>query len=259
MKLGKINRRKFILAALLATPVALAGDATLIEPTWLKIQRLQIGDGKTGVRFAHFSDIHYKGNHAYLQTVVATINSLQPDFVCFTGDLIEQAAYLPPTLEILSGLRAPLFGVPGNHDYWSRANFAPIEKCFAATGGAWLLNAQRKIAGGKINLIGSAGLTVAGIPNPSPDAKNILLVHYPAWAKKLGNQKYDLILAGHSHGGQVRIPFFGAPIVPFSVDEYDLGLFAPPAGPLYVNPGIGYIFQYNFRFNCRPEITLFEV
>jgi predicted MPP superfamily phosphohydrolase len=172
--------------------------------------------------------------------------------------------YLPlvfEALEILAGLRSPLFGVPGNHDYWSRTSFAPIKQCFAATGGAWLMDQhQTTIAGGKINLIGAGGLFIKNVPQPVTNgAKNILLMHYPAWAKRLGDRRYDLMLAGHSHGGQVRIPFYGTPVVPFSVDEYDLGLFQTPAGPLYVNPGIGYIFKYNIRFNCRPEITVFEV
>ncbi len=259
MKSGKINRRKFILTGLLATPFALAGDAKFVEPTWLKIRRVRIGDGKIDCRFVQFSDLHHKGDRAYLQTVVDKINSLTPELVCFTGDLIENGKFLPETLEILSGIKSPMFGVPGNHDYWSHAPFAQIRKCFTATGGDWLMNEQLKIAGGKINLIGAACNNPLFIPPPASGTKNILLMHYPAWAKKLGDRKYDLILAGHSHGGQVRIPFYGAPIVPFSVDEYDLGLFQSPAGPLYVNPGIGYIFNYNFRFNCRPEITLFEI
>ena len=75
--------------------------------------------------------------------------------------------------------------------------------------------------------------------------KNILLIHYPVWAKKLGGGQFDLMLAGHSHGGQVRIPFYGAIFLPFGVDEYDLGLFQTNAGPLYVNAGIGYIYNYN--------------
>ena len=66
------------------------------------------------------------------------------------------------------------------------------------------------------------------------------------------------MLAGHSHGGQVRIPFYGSIIVPFFVDEYDLGLFQTNAGPLYVNPGIGWVYL-NVRFNCRPEITVIEI
>ena len=153
-----------------------------------------------------------------------------------------------------------MFGVPGNHDYWSKASFEPIHKCFNATGGAWLLDEQRVIAGGKINLIGiTCSHNNQALLPLNPAVKNILLMHYPAWAKKLGAQKFDLILAGHSHGGQVRIPFYGAVVIPFAVDEYDLGLFQTPAGPLYVNSGIGYIYNYNFRFNCRPEITVIEI
>ena len=88
--------------------------------------------------------------------------------------------------------------------------------------------------------------------------KNIFLMHYPAWAKRVTPHKYDLMLAGHSHGGQVRLPFYGAVHIPFGVDEYDLGLFQTSSGPLYVNPGIGW-YPVPIRFNCRPEITVFEI
>jgi uncharacterized protein len=260
MNLGKINRRKFLLTALLATPVLVAGDGRFVEPTWLETRRVRLNGGEAGVRFAHFSDVHHKGDRAYLQTVVDKINSLSPDFSCFTGDLMEEKKFLPETLEILSGLKAPLFGVPGNHDYWSRAPFAVISQCFAATGGAWLLDRHQVTAGGKINVIGAAGIFPFTVPWPRvTGAKNILLMHYPAWANYLGDRKFDLILAGHSHGGQVRVPFYGPLILPTHVEGYDRGLFHSAAGPLYVNVGIGYIGPYDFRFNCRPEITLFEV
>ena len=264
MKWRKISRRKFLATALLASPVLLAGDARFIEPTWLETRHVRLNGGRSGVpsgvRFAQFSDVHHKGDHAYLQSVVRKINSLKPDFTCFTGDLIEDKKFLPEALEILAGIQSPLFGVPGNHDYWSWASFTPIKKCFATTGGAWLMDQQQTVAGGKINLIGSAGLFPFSVPPPGdPGAMNILLIHYPAWTKQLNGHKYDLILAGHSHGGQVRIPFYGAPFLPYFVDEYDRGMFQTPAGKLYVNSGIGYIGNFSLRFNCRPEITLFEV
>lgn len=261
MHFKKINRRKFLLTTLLATPVVLAaGDARFVEPTRLETRHVRLDDQRIGVRFAQFCDLHHKGDRQYLQTVVNTINALNPDFTCFTGDLVEDRRFLPETLDILSTIKSPVFGVPGNHEYLSGVSFAPIFKCFAATGGAWLMDQQQKAANGRINLIGSAGLNRDWIPTPRDHgAKNILLVHYPAWAKKLGNRKFDLILAGHSHGGQVRIPFLGAPIVPPGVDGYDLGLFQSPAGPLYVNAGIGYIGRFHIRFNCRPEVTLFEI
>ncbi|HEY5297575.1 MAG TPA: metallophosphoesterase [Verrucomicrobiae bacterium] len=256
----KISRRKFIATTLLATPFALTADARWLEPTWVKVRQVPLDGDKTGCRLVHFSDLHHKGDCEYLQSVVRRINSLTPDFVCFTGDIMEDGKFLPEALEILSGINAPMFGVPGNHDYWSQVSFAPIQKCFAVTGGAWLLNEQREIAGGKINLAGiTYGHSLQLLPASKTAAKNILLMHYPAWVKNLGGGKFDLMLAGHSHGGQVRIPFYGAVCLPFDVDEYDLGLFHTPAGPLYVNPGIGYLQNFEVRFNCRPEITVFEV
>jgi hypothetical protein len=254
-----LSRRRFIATALLAAPCAVLGEANFVEPTWLKVRHLRIGTEPPVARFVHFTDLHHKGDRDYLQAVVNQINALAPDFVCFTGDLIENGKYLPEALEFLAQIKAPLYGVPGNHDYWSKMPFAPIAKCFADTGGAWLMNASRDLAGGKINLIGITCLYQAQpVPPSRPQAKNILLMHYPAWAKKLGGQKFDLMLAGHSHGGQVRIPFYGALITPFGVDGYDLGFYQTPAGPLYVNPGIGW-YYVNARFNCRPEITVIEI
>ena len=240
-------------------PCAVVGDAGWIEPQWIKIRRLRLTDSQPAHRFVHFSDLHHKGDRAHSQSVVDLINSLKPDFVCFTGDIMEEAKFLPEALEILSGVQAPMYGVPGNHDYWSRAPFDGMIKCFAATGGAWLVNEQSVIADGAINLIGLAKFgRHSSPPSVRPGMKNILLMHYPAWVKQLDDGPFDLILAGHSHGGQVRIPFYGPIIVPFGVDEYDLGLFETAVGPLYVNPGIGW-FPVPVRFNCRPEITVFEI
>src|SRR5262249_14639061 len=152
-----------------------------------------------------------------------------------------------------SGIKSPIYGVPGNHDYWSRAPFEEISKCFAGTGGAWVIDEQRTIADGEINLIGIAHLDQRRLAAlHKTESKNILLMHYPAWVKQLGGMKFDLMLAGHSHGGQVRIPFFGPVAVPFSVDQYDLGLFQTKSGPLYVTSGIGW-YPIPIRFNCRPE------
>jgi hypothetical protein len=259
MKPRKFSRRAFLAAGLLAAPCVVVADAAWLEPQWVKIRRLRLAREKPAHRFVHFTDLHHKGDCAHTQSVVNKINSLTPEFVCFTGDIMEEVKFLSEALEILSGIKAPMYGIPGNHDYWSRAPFGEISKCFAATGGAWLVNQQRVIAGGTINLIGLALFSRhSQPPSVKPGMKNILLMHYPAWVKQLGGKPFDLILAGHSHGGQVRIPFYGPLIVPHMVDEYDLGLFQTAAGPLYVNPGIGW-YPIPVRFNCRPEITVIEI
>ena len=259
MIFNKVTRRRFLLASLLSAPFAAAADAKWLEPDWVKTRWIRLSKSKPTHRLVHFTDVHHKGDRAYLLSVVRRINALSPDLVCFTGDLIEQGKHLPEALEIFGGIRSPMYGVPGNHDYWSKVPFEGIAKCFAATGGAWLLDEQRVTPDGKFSILGAAWLSPKRPPlRPSSATRNIFLMHYPAWIKKLGTKKFDLVLAGHSHGGQVRIPFYGPVFVPFGVDEYDMGLFHTPCGPLYVNPGIGW-FPWPIRFNCRPEITVFDV
>ncbi len=131
----KITRRRFLLGAVLATPLLAVADAKWLEPTWVHVRKLRLRPGHPVHRFVHFTDVHHKGDRAYLLSVVRKINALSPEFVCFTGDLVEETKYLPEALEILGGIKSPLYGVPGNHDYWCKANFEVIRKAFAATGG----------------------------------------------------------------------------------------------------------------------------
>jgi predicted MPP superfamily phosphohydrolase len=253
-----ITRRRFLFLAALATPGLICADANWIEPQWVKERRIKLTRGKPSHRIIHITDIHHKGDRAYLESVVRRVNALSPDAVCFTGDLIETKEFVPEALRILEGIKSPLYGVPGNHDYWSRAVFADFEKAFARTGGAWLMDTQVMTANGKIQIAGATCLRGAPAAlTPRAGAKNIYLLHYPLLAERVVN-KFDLMLAGHSHGGQVRIPFYGALMVPYWVGRYEVGLFHLPAGPLYVNPGLGWVGT-PVRFNCRPEITIFEI
>jgi uncharacterized protein len=259
MKFDKIDRRRFIVYSLLAMPMLAYADAKWVEPDWLRVRKFRLSAGKPTSRIVHFTDLHHKGNKVVLDSLVRKINALSPEMVCFTGDLVEDSHFLTEALEGLAKIKSPIYGVPGNHDYWSGADFGKIENSFAATGGAWLLNRQMTAANGKICLSGATCLR--GLPPKFPpvsSGKSILLMHYPIFADELHGQNYDLILAGHSHGGQVRLPFYGALVLPYWVGKYDLGLFRVAAGPLYVNPGIGWMTT-PMRFNCRPEITVFDI
>lgn len=218
-----------------------------------------MGAGKTKHRFVHITDIHHKGDRAYFQSLVRKVNALSPEFVCFTGDLVEKKEYLAEALDILSGIKSPLYGVAGNRDYWAKMPFDGIAAHFKASGGQWLIGQTAVTADGQFTILGSACLKANEPPlRQNASTRNILLMHYPAWVNNLAEQKFDLLLAGHSHGGQVRIPFYGPLMVPYGVGHYDMGLFQTACGPLYVNPGIGW-FPVPIRFNCRPEITVFEV
>lgn len=263
MSSPRLSRRRMFFGVPCTIIAASIVDALWIEPHWLKIQRVRLAQGKPSHRLVHFSDLHYKGDKPFAEKVVRAINRQSPDFVCFTGDLVgdpvDKPEYLNEALGILSEIRSPLYGVPGNHEYWSRASFPTIARTFSATDGAWLMDQQVRTHDGHATLTGSTCQSNAPAPlQPDPQTRNILLLHYPAWVKRLAGGKYDLILAGHSHGGQVRLPFIGPPIPAHAVEEYDKGLFQTPYGPLYVNPGIGW-FAAPIRFRCRPEITVFEI
>jgi len=257
MSPGKINRRRFLRWTFCSAPFVAAADAFALEPEWIKVRAVRLASVKPARRFVQFTDLHHKGDRAYLEKVVRVVNQLSPEFVCFTGDIVEDAEFLPEALELMEQIKAPMFGIPGNHDYWSKIDFGAVAKSFASTDGKWLLDESVLVSEGRVQLIGA---TCTKAPNfqPRPGVKNILLIHYPYWVEQLAGMKFDLILAGHSHGGQVRLPFIGAIMVPGGVGQYDLGMFETPSGPLYVNAGIGY-FHLNVRFNCRPEITVFEV
>src|ERR1700761_4786884 len=131
MKIGAMTRRRFLIGALASAPFLGAGDAAWLEPDWVKVHHQKIGPRTLKVRMVHITDIHHKGDAPYLQSVVRKVNALSPDFVCFTGDLIEQAKFVPEALAILAGIKSPIFGVPGNHDYWGAANFPEIERSFS--------------------------------------------------------------------------------------------------------------------------------
>jgi len=247
-----MTRRKFLSLAALALPGAVAAEAC-VEPTNLRVAQLPLNSGGT-LRFAHFTDFHYKGNAGYAEHLVSTINQLHPEFVCFTGDLVEDKRFAAGALEFIRKIKAPVYGSPGNHDYRCRAPFADYEEAFGATGGEWLVDRSVVIAEHDLEIVGMALIGIHAL-KPAQASRRLLLLHYPAMADSLGGPRFDLILSGHSHGGQVRLPFYGALALPWGVGPYDLGYFESKGGPLYVNPGIG-TYSFPYRFNCRPEVTL---
>lgn len=250
----RLTRRSALTHFLWAAPTAIAGDAALFEPGWLAVRTRRLSESP-GTRFVHFTDVHHKGDNRRLHHLVDTVNRLKPDFACFTGDLVEEARFAGPALEILGGIRCPLFGIPGNHDHWAKVDFRECRRAFASTGGAWMVDESCSTAGGRVHLMGF-DRSMARL-RPKTGRFNIVLMHYPAWADELPFRA-DLLLAGHTHGGQVRIPFYGALVTPEESGRYEIGAYETQAGPMYVNPGIGTLFM-DVRLNCRPELTVFEL
>ncbi|HSV62560.1 MAG TPA: metallophosphoesterase [Chthoniobacterales bacterium] len=252
--MSNFTRRKFLGLGALALPAMLGADSAAFETTALRVTKLQQGSGNC--RFVHFTDFHYKGDADFAADVVRNINDLAPDFVCFTGDLVEEARFAPEAFGFIRQITAPVYGTPGNHDFQSGVARADFMKAFGATGGAWLVDDSVVLAEHNLELVGFGRRGVHAFKEPRAE-RQILLLHYPQVANGVG-RRFDLILAGHSHGGQVRLPLYGAVILPKGVGHYEHGFYETPGGPLYVNAGIG-TYRIPFRWNCPPELTLITI
>jgi predicted MPP superfamily phosphohydrolase len=249
-----ITRRKFLGLAALALPAAAIAANGGLETTRLRVTNLR--SGPSSCRFVHFTDFHHKGDVEYAAELVRTINQLTPHFVCFTGDLVEEARFAPEALEFIRQIKAPVYGIPGNHDFQSGVPFSDFRDSFAATGGEWLVDESALVAEHDLEIVGMGRKGLRDLPVREA-SRRVLLIHYPAVAD-IVERRFDLILAGHSHGGQIRVPFIGALVVPKGVGPYDHGYYETAYGPLYVNAGIG-TYRIPFRWNCRPELTLVSI
>ena len=139
----KLDRRRFLRWLLYGTPAVCAADTFFVEPEWVRVTRQRLINKGPKVRFVHLTDLHFKGDEKYLRGVVRKVNQLSPEFVCFTGDIVEDRRFLDKALEMLGGIQCPIYGVPGNHDHWSNANFTTIQTALEKTGGAWLVRPDR--------------------------------------------------------------------------------------------------------------------
>lgn len=252
-----LNRRQFLSILLTAIPGASIAHGVTREPDRLRISRNTLNITGTSLRFVHFSDLHYRGDSALTRKVTEEIRRLKPRFACFTGDLIDTPDHREGAFAFIRSLSCPVYAVPGNHDYQSGVPFKEFAEAFSATGGGWLENGNLLVPDTDLELVGLANGDRRMIP-PVLSKNRIMLTHYPQAVDKIGDNTFTAILAGHSHGGQVRLPFYGSIYLPPGVGRYDLGSFLTPAGPLHVNAGIGTSGSLPVRFFCPPELSLFQ-
>ncbi len=229
-----------------------------------------------GFRIVQVSDIHLDEytEHVFLRLVVHRINQFAPDLVLLTGDFASRDP-LPLTFgriaiercaEILADLTCPLrFGILGNHDTVIGSDF--VVDALAGSRIPVLVNQHVAIErnGQRIWL---GGVDDPGTSNPildlavprNPDGPVILMSHPPDFADEVVRHPrgslVDVMLSGHSHGGQIRLPFLGPLVLPPMGVKYVAGLFRFNAMQLYVNRGIGTV-GVPFRLNCPPELTHF--
>ncbi len=255
--------------------------ARYIEPELLTVkqqvlttQSIQLS--QEPLKVVQFSDVHlglgFTSSH--LNRVVERINKLEPDLIIFTGDLIEdnkEFTEVEETAAILGKLKATYgkFAVYGNHDHGGNGT-KRYAKILASADFQLLVNENQLItlkSGQRINLIGIDDklLGKVNIEKAMEGIRksdyNIFISHAPDVADEVTGYPIDLQLSGHSHGGQVRIPFIGAPFTPPYANKYIKGRYTFKDNKrmiLYVNSGIG-TSQMRYRFGNIPEITCFLI
>lgn len=269
------------LASWLGKKLARWHYARHVEPTWLEENHLQLPivglpAACDGITIAHLSDIHDGPQlpKQYLQEVIERTNAHQPDIIALTGDYIHAGYHAVESVgKTLGQLRARLgiYAVLGNHDFsvrnaLGRRRHPGLHQAIANSLAAQGIRVLRNEG-----LLIQDGLAIAGIddlwsreclperalehlPNDIP---RILLAHNPMTVEQLAGHRSDLMLSGHTHGGQVMLPRFGRIFLGRDGRRMAAGLHQHPASPVYVSKGVG--FGWRLRYGVRPEIALIKL
>ncbi|SCN40450.1 Metallophosphoesterase [Bacillus cytotoxicus] len=252
--------------------------AKYIEPNFLSfthytLQSPLIPNSFHGMKIIQFSDLHlgYYFSLQRLSSIVSKINDATPDIVLFTGDLIDNYqtyGETPFVSAILRNIRAPFgkFAIYGNHDHGGYGT-EYYQQIMNESGFELLQNKEKRIRlfdGTEISIVGIDDMLL-GKPKIEETLQHIkhniytiVLVHEPDIASKVAKFPVNVQLSGHSHGGQVQIPFLGAVVTSTLAKQYIEGFYHIDDLVLYVNRGLGRT-RIPFRFMARPEITLFTL
>lgn len=233
--------------------------------------------GFDGIKIVHFSDLHYNRaiTSAKVDKIIEEINLINPDIVVFTGDLIDKDMiitdsdyeYLTKAFKRINS-KYGKFSILGNHDYDEMDKVIDV---FNNSGFKYLENSYEIIYNDK-----NEKIFIGGIGNVSYDLDDIdktmeyfnsnddidykvMLLHEPDISKKIvEDYNVSLILAGHSHNGQVRLPLIGALYTPPGAKEYYDEHYVVDGANLYISSGIG-VSTVNYRFWNRPSINFYRI
>lgn len=267
--------KKRIILYTLFTIILLFLYSYYIEPYNLivkeyKIENQNLPDSFDGLKIVHFSDIHY-GNtvdNKYLNKIIKLINKQKPDLVIFTGDFIDKNKNLSEKEindinNILNNIESTLgnFAITGNHDIKHLNNLKKIYD-----GNFTLLNNIEK----EIYYNNSTPISIIGIDNNTNNLSNlnifnnennnfkIVIVHEPDTFDEIKNNNFDIFLSGHSHNGQVKIPFIGPIYTPTGAKKYYDEYYKFNNKELFISNGIG-TSNINIRFMSSPSINLYRL
>jgi predicted MPP superfamily phosphohydrolase len=277
---------------------AIAGGGALcvlygvfVERRWFRLRRYRLAilptDGPEAVTILHLSDLHFVRNDAKKARFLA---SLPPaDVTVVTGDFLAEPEAVERTVEAVRPTQGRLASwfvlgsndyfvpVPLNYTAYFRRRRKPrrpppgrgddLARLLVADGWHDLTNSRHEVAldGLPIELLGLDDAHIRWqdyrpAPRRAPERFGVAVMHSPDSAPEAAALGYDLVVAGHTHGGQVRLPFVGALITNSSMPRRLVsGLIRMGSATLHTSPGLGTSKFAPFRFLCRPEATLLEL
>ena len=251
------------LAAFLSITPGLTLYAFWIEPYWIEVTHHRIvAPLSSPLKIAHLTDIHTSGLGRRERRMIELLEAEQPDIIVISGDSINITSDYPGLREVLLQLRAPLgvWVARGNHEDWWPVNNE--HEFYESAGAKLLLNSSSEVRAG-VWLIGfddlyggspDANAAFNGVPE---SAYRIALFHSPVFIARIGG-RCDLALAGHTHGGQVRLPFIGPLWLPPFAGGFVGGWFERQGTRMYVSRGVG-TSLIDVRFLSRPEIAIITI
>jgi len=286
---GALSRRRFLAGGTQVLGLGAAaglGYSLLVEPRWFTVSNHDISiqdlpSELDGLRIVQLTDIHHGPwlSLDYVRQVIDAANDVAPDLFCLTGDYVhESAVYIEPVVAEMARLRPRIatVAVLGNHDWWE--DVVKMRQAFARAG-IPLIDNDRRVLTPERELVdqADAGLALCGVGDLWQDEQDyaealdglpadmprLLLSHNPDVAEEPGltqsGLRVDLMLSGHTHGGQVRLPLLGAPVTNSMYGQrYVRGLVHGPVCRVFTCRGIG-MSGFPLRLGAFPEIAVLRL
>ncbi|MFA5891859.1 MAG: metallophosphoesterase [Actinomycetota bacterium] len=277
-----------LILGFVALGLAVFAYASLIERYWWAVRRHHIpclASGARPLRVLHVSDLHMRAAQRRKQRFLAGLAALEPDVVVATGDLLEDASGLPAAVAALGAIpaRAGRVFVLGSHDHHGPAPRSWLRYLWThdpQTAGrsnpwrdlvrgleehGWQFIDNRTVRVGDIEVLGLGDAHIGradlgALRTRAAKGFRMAIAHSPDIVEEVARHGYDLILCGHTHGGQVRVPLLGA-LVTNSTLPLRMARGAHRIGNawLHVSAGLGTSKFAPIRFSCRPEVCVLEL